>query len=56
MLGHGLAAHVQVLAQLPQGLAVFGVKPIEQEPAAGVGEGFKHLVHVRVHCAYYATM
>jgi len=47
VLGHCLARHVEVLAELTQGLTVGGVQLIKQFPAARVGERLEHLVHCR---------
>ena len=49
MLGHGLATHVEMLAELAERLPVVRVQLVEQEPSAGVGESLEHLVHVGVH-------
>lgn len=45
MLRHRLPCHIQVLAELAQGLAVARIEPIEQLPAARVGECFENLLH-----------
>ncbi|WP_234436967.1 hypothetical protein [Streptomyces maremycinicus] len=47
MLGHRLARHVDVRAQLAQGLAVALVQPVEQPPACVFGQRRACLVHAR---------
>src|SRR5438309_2634155 len=50
MLGHCLTRHVQVLAQLAQGLAVVAVQPIQELPTAWISQCPEDLV--RVHARY----
>jgi hypothetical protein len=45
MLCHRLPAHVQMFAELAQGLAVVRMQLIEQFPAARIGERLEHFVH-----------
>jgi len=45
VLGHGLARHVEVLAEGGEGLAVVLVQQIEQLATAGIGQGFENGVH-----------
>src|SRR6185369_14955125 len=53
VLGHRLAGHRQLLAQLGERLAGVGVQPIEERAARRVGERFPD--DVRIHVAIYAT-
>jgi hypothetical protein len=39
---NSLARHLEILAEIAQGLSVFRVKAIEQEAAAGVGQRFEY--------------
>lgn len=41
VLGYALARHVQVRAELGQGLAVVGVQDVQKQSPVGVGEGFE---------------
>jgi hypothetical protein len=45
VLGHGLAGHVEVLAEGGEGLTVVFVQQVEQLAAAGIGQGFENVVH-----------
>ena len=45
MLGHGLAGHGEVGAQLGERLAIAAMQGIEQVAATRIGEGFEHFVH-----------
>src|SRR5262249_25233131 len=45
VLAHGLPGHIQAGAELSQALATLAVQTVEQQPATGVGQGSKHLVH-----------
>ncbi len=45
VLGDGLTAHVEVLAEGGEGLAVVLMQQVEQLAAAGIGQGFEHVVH-----------
>ena len=46
VLGHRLAGHIQAAAQLAQGLAVLHVQPIQQLPAARIGQRTKDRIIV----------
>ncbi len=46
MLGHRLTRHLQPLAQLAQRLTIPPVQPVQQLPAARIGQGPKHSVVV----------
>lgn len=41
VLGYALAGHVQVGAELGQGLAIVGVQDVQEQAPVGVGEGFE---------------
>lgn len=43
-----LAGHVEMATKFVQGLAVVTVKVIQQGAAAGIGQGFKNIVHLRI--------
>src|SRR6516225_7116211 len=45
MLADRLPRHVEARAEFVQGLAVVRTQPVEQFPAAGIGQGFEHLIH-----------
>lgn len=45
VLGYGLTCHVEVRAQVGQRLPAALVEHIEQFAAAGIGQGFKHVIH-----------
>ena len=45
VLRHGLAGHVEVLAESGEGLAVVLMQQVEQLAAAGIGQGFENGVH-----------
>ena len=45
MFAHRLAAHVQMLAKLAQGLAISVVQSVEQGSPASVGQGFENDIH-----------
>lgn len=45
VLGHGLAGHVEVLAEGGEGLAVVLMQQVEQLAAAGIGQGLENVVH-----------
>src|SRR5271169_6253064 len=49
MLRHRLAGHVQPLAQLAKRLATLPVQPVQQLPAARIGQSTKHsiVIHTR---------
>jgi hypothetical protein len=49
VLGHGLPRHVQMFAKLAKGLPVVLVQPVQQQPAAGVGESLEHFVRIGGH-------
>ena len=55
VLGGTLPRHVDVLAQLAQGLAVVLAQPVEHPPAARIGKGLEHAVGIGVHAGQYAT-
>ena len=44
MLRDSLARHIQPLAQLAKRLAVFSIEPVQQLPAACIGQGAKNSV------------
>src|SRR6185437_15059411 len=46
VFGHRLAAHVQSLAELGQGLSVSVMQPVEELAPTGVGQGLEHGVIV----------
>jgi hypothetical protein len=48
MLGHGLPRHLKVLTQFTHRSAVVRVQPIEQLPAAWVGERFEYQVRCQM--------
>lgn len=45
MLRHGLAGHIEVLAERGEGLAVVLVQEVEQLATAGIGQGFENVIH-----------
>ena len=45
MLADRLPRHVEARAEFVQRLAVIRAQPVEQFPAAGIGQGFEHLIH-----------
>lgn len=45
VLGHGLAAHIEMLAERGERLAVVLVQQVEQLAAAGIGQSFENIVH-----------
>lgn len=45
VLGHGLAGHVEVLAEGGEGLAVVLMQQVQQLAAAGIGQGFENGIH-----------
>jgi len=45
VLGHRLAGHVEVRAERGQRLPAALVEQVEQLAAAGIGQGFEHIVH-----------
>ena len=45
VLAHGLARHVEAGGKLAQGLAVAGMEPVQQQPAALIRQRLEHLVH-----------
>jgi len=45
VLGNSLTAHIEVLAESGESLAVVFVQQVEQLAAAGIGQGFEHVVH-----------
>ena len=47
VFGHGLPGHVEVRAQLAQGLAAFEIKSVEQFSPARIRECFEYFVHGR---------
>ena len=47
VLRDGLARHVEVLAKLPQRLAVLLVEEVQKPPAAGIAERLEYLVRVQ---------
>src|SRR5262249_23694329 len=49
MLGHSLTRHLQPLAQLAQRLAILPVQPVQQLPAARIGQGPKYSVVIHVY-------
>jgi hypothetical protein len=49
VLGHRLAGHIQVHAELLQGLPVAFAQPVEHQPAGGVSKGTEDQVQVRGH-------
>lgn len=49
MLGDGLARHVEAVAQIAQRLAVPVVQPVQQLPAAGIGQGAKHSIVIHLY-------
>ena len=48
MLAHRLARHFEVLAELPERLAVVVSQPVQQQSAARVGERLEDPVHLVV--------
>src|SRR6185312_2349926 len=54
VLADGLPGHVELRAELAQGLAVAGVQAVQQPPAAGIGERPERVVHVRI-CSHLAA-
>ena len=48
MLGDGLARHVEPLAELAERLAVLAVQPVEEAPAACVGQGAKDRIVIHL--------
>src|ERR1700674_6087446 len=47
VLGHGLPRHGEAVAEIVQGLSVFGVKPVQQRPPRSIGQRFEDLIHGR---------
>src|SRR5947207_544835 len=45
MFAYRLATHVEVLAKLVQGLAIFLMQSVEQKASARIGQGFEDSVH-----------
>src|SRR6266481_3232500 len=45
VLRHGLPRHVEAVAEFVQGLAVPGVKPVQQRPPRRIGQRFEDLIH-----------
>ena len=45
MFAYCLATHVEVLAKLVQGLAIFLMQSVEQKASARIGQGFEDSVH-----------
>ena len=47
VFGDTLAGHAEVPAELTKSLPVILVELIEQGAAAGIGEGFKNIIHCK---------
>src|SRR5450631_4941747 len=47
VFGDGLPRHSEAVAELVQGLSVFGVKPVQQRPPRSIGQRFEDLIHDR---------
>src|SRR5213592_2545128 len=45
VLRHRLPRHDEAVAELVQGLSVFGVKPVQQRPPRSIGQRFEDLIH-----------
>ena len=45
MLGHGLAGHIEMGAEFRECPPIRLLQLIEKVAAAGIGEGFEHVVH-----------
>ena len=50
MFSHGLAGHIEVLAELAQGLAVVHMELVKQRPPGRIGQSFKDIIHVSMIC------